>query len=56
LRNFCLRLETTITPASCAVLRHNYGDQTLVLLESLDACDGNFVMEDFAQTMGLVLA
>ena len=27
----------------------HYGDQTLVLLESLDACDGNFVMEDFAQ-------
>jgi ADP-ribosylglycohydrolase len=26
----------------------HYGDQTLVLLESLDACDGNFVMEDFA--------
>ena len=35
----------------------HYGDQTLVLLESLDACGGNFVMEDFAQRWSwLVLA
>src|SRR5271155_2324692 len=27
----------------------HYGDQTLVLLESLEACGGNFVMEDFAR-------
>lgn len=27
----------------------HYGDQSLVLLESLDACGGNFVMEDFAR-------
>jgi ADP-ribosylglycohydrolase len=27
----------------------HYGDQTLVLMESLDACGGNFVMEDFAR-------
>ena len=27
----------------------HYGDQTLVLLESLDACGGNFVMDDFAR-------
>jgi len=27
----------------------HYGDQTLVLMESLDACGGNFVMDDFAR-------
>jgi ADP-ribosylglycohydrolase len=27
----------------------HYGDQVLVLMESLDACGGNFVMEDFAR-------
>lgn len=27
----------------------HYGDQTLVLLESLEACGGNFVVEDFAR-------
>lgn len=27
----------------------HYGDQTLILLESLEACGGNFVMEDFAR-------
>jgi len=27
----------------------HYGDQTLILLESLDACGGNFVMDDFAR-------
>ncbi|MCE0498250.1 MAG: ADP-ribosylglycohydrolase family protein [Methylacidiphilales bacterium] len=27
----------------------HYGDQTLVLLESLEACCGNFVMDDFAR-------
>jgi ADP-ribosylglycohydrolase len=27
----------------------HYGDQTLVLLDSLEACGGNFVMEDFAR-------
>ncbi|MEI9999768.1 MAG: ADP-ribosylglycohydrolase family protein [Verrucomicrobiota bacterium] len=27
----------------------HYGDQTLVLMESLEACGGNFVVEDFAR-------
>jgi ADP-ribosylglycohydrolase len=27
----------------------HYGDQTLVLMESLDACGGNFVVDDFAR-------
>jgi len=27
----------------------HYGDQTLVLMESLEACGGNFVMDDFAR-------
>ncbi|HEY0257763.1 MAG TPA: ADP-ribosylglycohydrolase family protein [Candidatus Methylacidiphilales bacterium] len=27
----------------------HYGDQALILLESLEACGGNFVMEDFAR-------
>jgi ADP-ribosylglycohydrolase len=27
----------------------HYGDQTLILLESLEACGGNFVMDDFAR-------
>ena len=27
----------------------HYGDQALVLMESLEACGGNFVMEDFAR-------
>ena len=27
----------------------HYGDQVLVLMESLEACGGNFVMEDFAR-------
>jgi ADP-ribosylglycohydrolase len=27
----------------------HYGDQTLVLMESIEACGGNFVMEDFAR-------
>jgi ADP-ribosylglycohydrolase len=27
----------------------HYGDQTLVLLESIEACGGNFVMDDFAR-------
>jgi ADP-ribosylglycohydrolase len=27
----------------------HYGDQTLVLLDSLEACGGNFVMDDFAR-------
>src|SRR5471030_687652 len=27
----------------------HYGDQTLILMESLEACGGNFVMDDFAR-------
>ncbi len=27
----------------------HYGDQTLILMESLEACGGNFVMDDFAK-------
>ena len=33
----------------------HYGDQTLVLMESLEACGGNFVMDDFARRWARIL-
>jgi ADP-ribosylglycohydrolase len=36
-------------PGKAAGAQTHYGDQTLVLMESLEAYGGNFVMEDFAR-------
>ncbi len=36
-------------PGKEAGAQTHYGDQTLVLMESLEACGGNFVMDDFAR-------
>ena len=36
-------------PGKTAGDQTHYGDQTLVLMESLEACGGAFVMDDFAR-------
>ena len=36
-------------PGKDAGAQTHYGDQTLVLMESLETCGGNFVMDDFAR-------
>jgi len=42
-------LSDTYHPGKDRGAQTHYGDQTLVLLESLEECGGNFVMDDFAR-------